>query len=41
MMEAGYVNAEAYKMLCFTIKEEMDEWQEECERYNDGEDFRI
>ncbi|MFP4457939.1 MAG: recombinase [Clostridia bacterium] len=30
MKEHGYVNSKDYKELCNTIKEEMEDWQEEC-----------
>lgn len=35
MMEHGFIQKEAYNDLCFTIKENMDLWQEDCAAYND------
>lgn len=34
MCEKGYVKEEDYKLLCFTIKENMDIWIENVEDYN-------
>ena len=39
MMEKGYVSKENYDMLCFIIKDEMEEWIEEVNRYNSFDDF--
>ena len=35
MMVHGYVEAEDYNELCCIIKEEMTDWQELCDQYND------
>lgn len=39
MMNHGYVDKENYSILCDDIKENMSEWQAECEAYNDFEDL--
>ena len=39
MMELGYVSKENYDMLCFIIKDEVEEWIEEVNRYNSFDDF--
>ena len=39
MMNHGYVDKESYSILCDDIKENMSEWQAECEAYNDFEDL--
>ena len=35
MCDCGKLEKEAYQDLCAIIKEDMEEWQEECEMYND------
>ena len=35
MMEHGLVQKEEYNDLCFTIKENMEQWQKDCAAYND------
>ena len=39
MLEHGYVKKTDYKFLCTEIKENMVDWQEECERFNSGADI--
>lgn len=39
MMDHGHVDKESYSILCDDIKENMSEWQAECEAYNDFEDL--
>lgn len=34
MLANGYIGKAEYEELCNTIKENMEEWQEDCERYN-------
>ena len=36
MMEHGKFEKEEYKLLCDTIKEEMENWQQICNDYNNG-----
>lgn len=36
MLEHGYVKKEDYNFLCSEIKGNMEEWQEDCARFNDG-----
>ena len=40
MLDHGFIEKAEYDDLCFTIKENMEYWQEECARFNDpdGED---
>lgn len=38
MFEHGYVKKDDYNFLCSEIKENMEEWQEYCARFNAGED---
>ena len=35
MMEHGFVQKEEYSALCLTVKENMEQWQEDCTIYND------
>ncbi len=35
MLEHGFIEKDDYVLLCNTIKENMDEWQDACEAYND------
>lgn len=40
MKELGYIDKDDYDNLCYEIKEEMDEWCERVDKYNDiDEDF--
>ncbi len=39
MCEAGVVTKENYKFLADTIKEEANDWAEECAIYNDGDEY--
>lgn len=39
MMEYGHVDKESYSILCDVIKENMSEWQDECEAYNNFDDL--
>jgi len=39
MVDHNHLSEEAYKSLCETIKEELPDWQKECEAYNNGEDL--
>lgn len=34
MLEKGYIGKAEYEELCDTIKENMEEWQKECKRFN-------
>ena len=36
MMDHGKFEKEEYKLLCNTIKEEMENWQQLCDDYNNG-----
>ena len=36
MMDHGKIEKGDYAFLCQTIKEEMDEWQSDCARFNDS-----
>ena len=39
MVNHNHLSEEAYKSLCEIIKEELPDWQKECEAYNNGEDL--
>ena len=39
MVDHNHLSGEAYKSLCEEIKEELPDWQKECEAYNNGEDL--
>lgn len=40
MAEEGHISQADYKALCDTIKEGMEDWQDECARFNDpGYDY--
>ena len=38
MLQHGYIDKESYDYLCFDIKENMEDWQEECAIYNDPDE---
>ena len=38
MLIHDYIKTTDYKNLCLIIKEEMDEWQEDCRKYNEDID---
>ena len=37
MYEHGCLKKELYDTLCYDIKESMEDWQDECARFNDGD----
>lgn len=39
MLGHGYVEKESYDELCVDIRENMSEWQEDCEEYNNFDDY--
>ena len=39
MVDHQHLSEEAYKSLCEETKEELPDWQKECEEYNNGEDL--
>ena len=41
MLDKGAIDEEDYAFVCSEIKDNMAEWQEECARYNDPEDYDL
>lgn len=39
MLDHGHVDKESYLILCDDIKENMSDWQAECEDYNNSDDL--
>lgn len=41
MLELNIIKKDDYDNLCSEIKEELDEWIDTCENYNNNEDFML
>ena len=40
MLQHGYIDKESYDYLCFDIKENMEDWQEECANNNNTDETK-